>query len=264
MSSPEPSAASPTWRARAEATIAVMNCNTSDEMTREIAESAQRAAAPGTAILGMQPSWGPRSAEGYLDSFISAAAVLDALATTTEDFDALVMAGFGEHGREGARELLDVPVVDITEAAAVHAMMLGSRYGVVTTLPRVRGLIEDSLATAGMLQRCAAIEATDLPVLGLGEDAATTREAFADAGRRAIAKGADVLCLGCAGFTSLQADLSRSLGVPIVDGVTAAVALAEGLVRLGQRTSKAGPYATPLPKPRPGWPVGGRPAVHHL
>jgi Asp/Glu/hydantoin racemase len=63
-----------------------------------------------TAQCSVTPSWGPESAEGWLDSFLSAAAVLDLLNGLDEPFDALVMAGFGEHGREGAREL--------TEAAA--------------------------------------------------------------------------------------------------------------------------------------------------
>ena len=43
-------------------------------------------------------------------------------------------------------------------------------------------------------------------------------------------------------------------GVPVVDGVTAAVALAESLVRLGLKTSKVRTYATPRPKKIVGWP----------
>ena len=42
--------------------------------------------------------------------------------------------------------------------------------------------------------------------------------------------------------------------VPVVDGVTAAVALAESLVRLGLSTSKVRTYATPRPKKIVGWP----------
>jgi allantoin racemase len=44
-------------------------------------------------------------------------------------------------------------------------------------------------------------------------------------------------------------------GVPVVDGVTAAVALAESLVRLGLKTSKVRTYATPRPKKVVGWPL---------
>ena len=42
-------------------------------------------------------------------------------------YDAVIQAGYGEHGREGLQELLDVPVVDITEAAASTAMYLGQK-----------------------------------------------------------------------------------------------------------------------------------------
>ncbi|WP_454296099.1 aspartate/glutamate racemase family protein [Salana multivorans] len=241
--------------------IAVVNCNTSSEMTAQIAAGARSVASPGTTIVPMQPAWGPRSAEGFYDSFISAAAVLDLLATTTEPFDAVVMAGFGEHGREGARELLEVPVVDITEAAAMHAMLLGHRYGIVTTLSRVRGQIHDSLLTAGLASRCVAIEAVDLGVLDVATDLERTVRAFEVAGSRAIASGAEVLCLGCAGFTVVRRLLAERLGVPVVDGVAAGVLLAEGLLAAGTGGSRGGAYARPLVKERPGWPVSSSVAI---
>lgn len=130
--------------------IVVTNCNTTQEMTEEIVRGARAVAGPGTAVLGLTPRWGPESAEGWLDSYLSAAAVIDLLRTYEgPPYDAVVMAGFGEHGREGVRELVDVPVVDITEAAAHLACLLGRRYGVVTTLERSCGQIEDSLELAG-------------------------------------------------------------------------------------------------------------------
>ena len=46
----------------------------------------------------------------------------------------------------------------------------------------------------------------------------------------------------------LAAALARRHGLPVVDGVAAAVRLAEVLVGLGLATSKRGPYAPPLPK----------------
>ncbi len=226
-------------------------------MTKEIADGAREVAAAGTTIVPLQPAWGPESAEGFYDSFITAAAVLDLLTTTTESFDAVVMAGFGEHGREGARELLDIPVVDITEAAAMQAMLLGHRYGVVTTLSRVRGQIHDSLLTAGLAARCAAIEATDLGVLEVTENLDRTVADFAAAGRRALDAGADVLILGCAGFTSVRHRLAQELGVPVVDAVSAGVTTAQALLDAGTPAVNAGPYAPPLVKSMRGWPVSG-------
>uniref|UniRef100_UPI00211B0D47 aspartate/glutamate racemase family protein n=1 Tax=Streptomyces griseiscabiei TaxID=2993540 RepID=UPI00211B0D47 len=180
---------------------------------------------PGTTVTGLTPAWGPESAEGWLDSYLSAAAVLDTLRTYEEPYDAVVMAGFGEHGREGARELVDVPVVDITEAAAHLACLLGRRYGVVTTLERTCGQIEDSLDAAGVGRNCAAIVGTGLGVLDLADADRTTR-AFLAAGQRARDAGAEVLVLGCAGMTGLQRTVGEKLGVPVVDGVAATVKLA--------------------------------------
>ncbi|MGW0734668.1 aspartate/glutamate racemase family protein [Streptomyces sp. NPDC002851] len=250
--------------------ILVTNCNTTAAMTDDIVRGARAAASPGTTVLGLTPSWGPESAEGWLDSYLSAAAVLDALRTYDgPDYDAVVMAGFGEHGREGARELLDVPVVDITEAAAHLACLLGRRYGVVTTLDRTRDQIEDSLHTAGVGSHLAAVIGTGLGVLELdtadnaadnavdnAADAGRTTAAFVTAAERARDAGADVLVLGCAGMTGLQRAVEEKLGLPVVDGVAAAVQLAESLVRLGLTTSRAGGFAKPREKHR-SW---GRPS----
>ncbi|MFB6845708.1 aspartate/glutamate racemase family protein [Streptomyces sp. NPDC056373] len=236
--------------------IVVTNCNTTQEMTEEIVRGARAAAGPGTTVTGLTPAWGPESAEGWLDSYLSAAAVLDTVRTYGGPrYDAVVMAGFGEHGREGVRELVDVPVVDITEAAAHLACLLGRRYGVVTTLERSRGQIEDSLETAGVARNCAAIVGTGLNVLDLGDEE-RTETAFLAAAERACAAGAEVLVLGCAGMTGLQRVVGQKLGLPVVDGVAAAVRLAEALVAMGLTTSRVGSYAGPLPKRR----VWGRPA----
>ncbi|MFJ1747875.1 aspartate/glutamate racemase family protein [Streptomyces sp. NPDC088116] len=232
--------------------IVVTNCNTTRAMTDEIVRGARAAAGADTTVIGLTPTWGPESAEGWLDSHLSAAAVLEALHRYQEPYDAVVMAGFGEHGREGARELLDVPVVDITEAAAHLACLLGRRYGVVTTLDRTRGQIEDSLHTAGVAAHCAAVVGTGLGVLDLGDEERTTR-AFLAAAERARDAGAEVLVLGCAGMTGLQRTLGDRLGMPVVDGVAAAVKLAESLVALRLRTSRAGSYDRPRPKRRT-WP----------
>jgi allantoin racemase len=44
--------------------------------------------------------------------------------------------------------------------------------------------------------------------------------------------------------------VGEKLGVPVVDGVGAAVKLAEALVGMGLRTSRAGSFAKPVPKRR--------------
>jgi len=67
--------------------------------------------------------------------------------------------------------------------------------------------------------------------------------------------GADLICLGCAGMAGVTEAISAKLGVPAVDGVGAAVALAQALVGLGLTTSKVGALAEGPPNPRTYWPI---------
>ncbi|MFD6448418.1 aspartate/glutamate racemase family protein [Promicromonospora sp. NPDC060204] len=237
-------------------TLLVVNCNTTRAMTEAIAAVAAGAASPGTTVVGLTPSWGPASAEGYFESYVTALAVLDAVLAHPDPYDAVIMAGYGEHGREGMRQAIDVPVVDITEASAFLACLVAHRFGVVTTVATAVPGIEDSLRNAGVLERCAGVAAADVAVLDIGDVAGTAR-ALESAGARLVAAGADALVLGCAGFAGLDVALERRLGVPVLDSVTSAVRLAESLVALGKTTSTAGPYRRPDPAkawvgPRPG------------
>ena len=107
--------------------ILVVNVNTTQSMTDGIGEQARRVAAPGTEIVALTPHFGAESVEGNLESYLAAVAVMDRVLSYDQPYDAVIQAGYGEHGREGLQELLDVPVVDITEAAASTAKYLGHR-----------------------------------------------------------------------------------------------------------------------------------------
>jgi allantoin racemase len=67
--------------------------------------------------------------------------------------------------------------------------------------------------------------------------------------RRAVEHDeADSVVLGCAGMADFCHDVSEQVGVPVIDGVGAAVVLVESMVKLGLRTSTRSEYAPPLPK----------------
>jgi allantoin racemase len=243
--------------------ILVVNVNTTETMTEVIREQAVRVASAGTEIVALTPFFGPESVEGNFESYLAAIAVMDRVLAYDEPYDAVVQAGFGEHGREGLQELLDVPVVDITEAAAHVACLLGHRYSVVTTLHRAVPQIEDRLRVAGLLDRCASVRASGLGVLELEDDTGRALDAIAAEALRAVRDDhADVICLGCGGMAGLDEKVRAATGTPVVDGVAAAVKLAEALVGLGLSTSKTGTYAPPRPKRITGWPISRAPQRH--
>ena len=78
-----------------------------------------------------------------------------------------------------------------------------------------------------------------MSVLGFEKDPQLGMQRLKDASVKAIEEdGAEAICLGCAGMVTFTEELQKELGVPVFDGVTAAVKMAEGIVRLGKKTSK--------------------------
>lgn len=236
--------------------IIVVNVNTSESMTEGIDEAARRYASAGTEIVTLQPFFGAEAVDCNFESYLSAVAVMDRVLAYDEPFDAVVMAGFGEHGRDGLQELIEQPVVEICEASAHVAMMIGRTYSVVTTLQRSVPAIEDRLRLGGLSDRCASVLASGMSTLEVDEDPERAVRAIVAEARRAVEiDHAEVICLGCAGMAGLEEAITTELHVPVIDGVGAAVRLAEALVGLGLKTSKISTYAVPDPKRIIGWPL---------
>jgi allantoin racemase len=236
--------------------IIVVNVNTSESMTEVIAEGARRYASPGTQTVALRPFLGPEAVDCNFESYLSAVGVMDRVLAYGEPFDAVVLAGFGEHGRDGLQELIDQPVVEISEASAHVAMLIARSFSVVTTLQRSVPAIEDRLRLAGLLGRCASIRASGMSTLEVDADPAAAVRGIAAQARIAVEQDrAEAICLGCAGMAGLEEAITAELGVPVVDGIGAAVRLAEAVVGLGLRTSKVSTYARPDPKKIIGWPL---------
>ena len=93
------------------------------------------------------------------------------------------------------------------------------------------------------------MRAADIPVLSLEEEGSEARLLIEDEIRRAADEdGAEAVVLGCAGMADLTRQLTAKFGLPVIDGVAAAVKMVEGLVAQGLKTSKAGGYSPPPAK----------------
>lgn len=235
--------------------ILVVNPNTTASMTEKAGDAARAVAAPGTEIVAANPAMGPASIEGYYDEALAVPGLLEVIAAherAAPGIDGVVIACFDDVGLDAARCLSAAPVVGICEAAMKTATLLGGRFSVVTTMPRSVPALEHLAERYGVAGRCR-VRAAGVPVLALEDPASGAVERVRDTIRQAIAEdGAESVVLGCAGMADLARALTAEMGVPVVDGVTAAVKLVEGLAVLGLSTGKTGGYAFPLPKPYAG------------
>jgi allantoin racemase len=226
--------------------ILIVNPNTTASMTQTIGAAARAVAAPGTEIVAVTSSMGPASIEGFYDEAFAVPGLIRAL-LEAPDADAGIIACFDDTGLDAARSVARFPVVGICEAALVTAGQLAKRIAIVTTLPRSIVPLEELVRRYGFADR-ALVTACNVAVLDLektGSDAAEKLDAEI---ALALDKGAEAIVLGCAGMADLALTLSQRFGVPVIDGVAAAVKQAEALVGLKLSTSRRGSYASPAAK----------------
>jgi allantoin racemase len=230
--------------------IKLVNPNTTATMTAMMADCARAVAAPGTQVVASNPSMGPPSIEGWYDEALAVPGLLAEIAAgEAEGCAGYVIACFGDPGLYAAREIARGPVVGIAEAAMHAASLVAPSFSVVTMLGRTRGMAWHLAERYGMRRFCRSVRAANIPVLELAVPGSRARGLIAAECREALdIDGADAIVLGCAGMADLATELSRAVGAPVIDGVTAAVKLVEALAGLGLQTAKCGEYAPPLEK----------------
>ena len=236
--------------------IKIINPNTTESFTERCLIAGRAVAAPGTVMLAGQPSRGTPSVESYVDEATAILGVIEQVrAGEAERVDGYVIACFGDTGLEAAREVATGPVVGMTEAALYAAALIAPVFSIVTLPPRTRVFAERVLWHAGLERRCR-IRTIDVAVLDLEDEATVVMEPFIAEARRAILEdNAEAIILGCAGLQPLVEPLSLTLGVPVIEGVAAAVKLAEALVAMRLVTSKRGAWGyPPQAAERPGGP----------
>ena len=225
--------------------LLVINPNTSQAMTETIRRAAQAVASAGVTVDALCPDHGPESIEGVFDEVVSAYWTLDKVLPVAQQYDGFILACFSAHPAIGAlREALTQPVMGIMEASILHALPLGSRFSIVTTSPRWQPLLEEGVHLLGVESRCASVRSSGLAVLDLEHLPAeeVCARLIEDARLAVETDGAEVICLGCAGMAGLEEGIRAATGVPVIDGVRAAVALVQSLVSTGARTSKRNLY----------------------
>ncbi len=233
--------------------IKVINPNTTVSMTEKIGAIARSVANPGTTIIACSPDMGPASIEGHYDEALSVVGILDEIRKgEAEGIDGYIIACFGDPGLLAARELATAPVIGIAEAAMHAASFVATGFSIVTTLSRTKIIARHLVDNYGMTHLCRQIRAIDLPVLSLETDS-EIKTLILEECRRALAEDdCGAIILGCGGMADLATLISDKLGIPVIDGVSAAVKFTEALVGLQLSTSKTGDLAYPLAKPHTG------------
>ena len=224
--------------------IHIVNPNTTRAFTQKIAKAARAIAAQGTEILATQPDFGPVSIEGYYDEAFAVPGMLARIREAdAQGAEGHIIACFDDTGLEAARAIAQAPVIGIGEAGFHMATFVATHFSVVTTLALSIIPIEHNIRRYGLERRCGSVRAAGVPVLALEERHEAALDLISREMTAAIAQErAEAIVLGCAGMADLAAEFAQKHGLPVIDGVSAAVTLMEGCIRMGLKTSRLGAY----------------------
>ncbi len=219
--------------------ILIVNSNTTDSVTARIAAAAEAVAPAGTVIEAVSAPFGLPLIVTRADWLVAGPATLAALSARRGSYDAAVIACFGDPGLDAAKELLDIPVLGISEAAFHAAAMLGRRFAVVSFTAALRPMFEDCLDHHGLRSRCCGFRMGP-PFNGdPGRVAEERRELLIGLCQKAVEQdGAEAVILAGGPLAGLAPVLQPHVPMPLIDGTQAAIRLAvalAGLAPLGQR-----------------------------
>ncbi len=235
--------------------ILMLNPNTTAAVTERLAMVGARVASPGTEIVPLTATRGVPFIATRAEAQIGGAIALEMLAEHHQTVDVAIIAAFGDPGLLGARELFDIPVVGIAEAAMLAACMLGRRFAIVTFATALGPWYQDCVDMHGLSGRCAGIRMLDGTFRTMTDVQDEKEALLVDLALRTLDEtDADTLIFGGAPLAGLAEKVRERIPVPVVDQVQAAVKLAETLVALRPRKPTRGAFRRPASKPAIGLP----------
>lgn len=250
--------------------LLVINPNISDDVTALIEAEALRSAGPGTELIVRTAPHGVEYIETRFESLIAAGAVAELIAeyehgcgavrtpgveltAESSPVDGVVIAAFGDPGMPALKELVNVPVIGITEAALCAAALQGQRFSIIAISDRIQAWYLECVERFGLGGRLASIRSVNQCLNSIGSVQADFKETLLALSREAVTEdGADVVILAGAPLAGLARDLEGQIPVPVVDGISAGIRMTEAVVALGSGTHRGGSFAAPPVKKRRG------------
>ncbi len=244
--------------------ILLLNPNTTPAITDRLYQAAVEVTAPGTVLVPLTAPRGVPYIATRAEAQIGGAVALEMLAEEHRNVDAAIIAAFGDPGLLAARELLDIPVIGMAEAAMLAACMLGRSFAIVTFASALGPWYRECVEMHGLSGRCAGIRMLDGAFRSISDVQEEKEELLVELANRAVVElEADVVILAGAPLAGLARKVKSRISVPVIDQVQAAVKLAESILALGTNKAIAGTFRRPAAKATIGLPIALQRRIEH-
>ncbi|MEH3086558.1 MAG: aspartate/glutamate racemase family protein [Xylophilus ampelinus] len=224
--------------------LLLINPNRTQAVTDAVLAAARAAARPDTQLRAVTGRSGPLVIASRAENAIAQREVLELAARHAGEADAIVLAVSLDTALWACRELVDLPVIGMTEAGLLVGATLAARIGIVTYGRRMAPLYRELAAQHGLDGRLAGVEALEVTPQQTFDAPDAVRDAVRAGIDRLVRRdGAEAVLLAGAAMASMASALQPGAPVPLLDGVACAVALAEARHRLRLPAARAGSLA---------------------
>lgn len=225
----------------------VINPNTSIDTTAAMDYSIRLVCHDDDTFDVIHSEIGSASLESFKEYDLASAAVYYTLKKIDiSRYDGVLLACFGDPGLYGLKESIPCPVVGIAEASLSMALLLGYKAAILVALEKAVPMMNNMVQQYGLSRRLAGVFGLGMNVLDIVKNPKVTKAKMVEIGKRAIAEGAEVLILGCAGMTGFSTDLESELNVTVIDPIITGFNVLKSIVDSKLKVSRSGLYKPSL------------------
>jgi allantoin racemase len=221
--------------------ILVINPNSSEKMTLDIKNTINDLKIPDIEITVINNQKAPEVLESFTDYTIASYETIEKIKQIS-DYDAVLLACFGDPGIYSLKEITKVPIIGIGEASFALAQLLGYKFSIISASSKAKPMMDQMILSYGLDKRLASVETLNLPIENFLHNKELLLEKVLIKCEDAINNGADVIIFGCAGMTVLGDEVEKILGVTVIDPIKAGIVFLDAILNGDFKISKSGLY----------------------
>jgi allantoin racemase len=159
-----------------------------------------------------------------------------------EGFDAVLIDCFTDSGLEAAKIAVNIPVVAPAESSLHISCLLADKFGWIIPMDEGIPFHWRQVKNYGMADRVTSIKGLNLSLLEIHRKKDDAETKLIKLAQELLDSGAQLISIGCTGILPALGigsamELSKKIGVPVIDPLAIALKTAETLVSLNLRQS---------------------------
>ena len=210
---------------------------TSESITNTLYDTAKLVVSEGTTLVPMTAKKGFPYISTKVEAQITGTLVLEKIAEIHSQYDAIIIAAFGDPGLIPAKTLFNLPIIGLGEAAMLSACLFGKKFSIISFTNAMASWYEESVEVLGLQSRYAGFRAIDGVNLTIDKIQTLQKKSLIESAKLAInIDGGEVVIFAGAPLSGFKKIVQKEISVPVIDCAEAAVKQAESAVVMNQNT----------------------------